>query len=41
MAKWEARKYVEYLETADKRMIFEYPRADRLTLDDGQAFYDS
>lgn len=41
MAKWEAARYVEYLESADKSAIFEYPRAERLTLGDGQAFFDS
>ena len=41
MARWEARKYVEYLETADKSVIFEYPRTERLTLEGGQAFFDS
>ena len=41
MAKWEAERYVEYLEGADKGLIFEYPKAARLTLDDGQEFFDS
>lgn len=41
MAKWEAKRYVEYLESADKGVIFEYPKAERLTLEDGQAFFDS
>ena len=41
MAKWEARRYVEYLETADKSVIFEYPRTERLTLEGGQGFFDS
>ena len=41
MAKWEAARYVEYLKTADKSAIFEYPHAERLTLKDGQAFFDS
>lgn len=41
MAKWEAARYVEYLEGADKSLIFEYPKAARLTLDDGQEFFDS
>ncbi len=26
MAKWHARKYVEYLENADRSVIFEYPK---------------
>ena len=41
MAKWEARRYVEYLKSADKDRIFEYPRTERLTLEDGQEFFDS
>jgi S-ribosylhomocysteine lyase len=41
MAKWEARRYVEYLKSADKDHIFEYPRTERLTLEDGQEFFDS
>ena len=41
MAKWEAARYVEYLEAADKSVIFEYPKAERLTLEDGQEFFDS
>ena len=41
MAKWEAARFVEYLETADKNVIFEYPKTERLTLGDGQEFFDS
>ena len=41
MARWEAAKYVEYLKTADKGTIFEYPRTERLTLEGGQEFFDS
>ena len=41
MAKWEAAKFVGYLESADKNAIFEYPKTERLTLDGGQAFFDS
>lgn len=41
MARWEARRYVEYLKSADKSRIFEYPKTERLTLDDGQEFFDS
>jgi S-ribosylhomocysteine lyase len=41
MAKWEAERFVEYLTNADKDVIFEYPKAERLTLDDGQEFFDS
>ena len=41
MAKWEAKRYVEYLKNADKRSIFAYPKAEKLTLKDGQEFFDS
>lgn len=41
MARWEAQKYVEYLETADREAMLEYPKAERLTLENGQAFFDS
>lgn len=41
MAKWEAARFVEYLESADKNVIFEYPKTERLTLGDGQEFFDS
>ena len=41
MARWEARRFVEYLETADQSKIFEYPRGERPALDDGHSFYDS
>lgn len=41
MAKWEAKRYVEYLKSADKGLIFEYPKTERLTLEDGQEFFDS
>ena len=42
MAKWEANKYVEYLEkNANNNLIFEYPKTERLTLDDGNNFFDS
>lgn len=41
MAKWEAARYVEYLKTADRSTMFEYPKAERLTLEDGQQFFDS
>ncbi|MCR5544727.1 MAG: S-ribosylhomocysteine lyase [Eubacterium sp.] len=41
MAKWEAKKYVDYLEKADKSLIFTYPQTERLKLDDGQNFFDS
>lgn len=41
MAKWEAKRYVEYLTNANKDLIFEYPKAERLTLEDGQEFFDS
>ena len=42
MAKWYAREYAAYLEAnADNPAIFEYPRAERLTTEDGQRFFDS
>lgn len=41
MAKWEAGKYVEYLETADQDAIFSYPLTEKLELEDGQQFFDS
>ena len=41
MAKWEADRFVEYLTTADKEAIFEYPKTSKLTLEDGQEFFDS
>lgn len=41
MARWEAKRYVEYLTGANKDQIFEYPKAQRLTLENGQEFFDS
>ena len=41
MAKWEAKRYVEYLENAGGKNIFEYPKTEKLTLEDGQKFFDS
>ena len=41
MAKWEAKKYVEYLETADPSAMFEYPKTEKLKLDGGREFFDS
>ena len=41
MAKWEAARFVEYLETADKSVIFEYPHTERLVLDGNLEFFDS
>lgn len=41
MAKWEAARYVEYLTNADKDTIFEYPKTEKLKLEDGQEFFDS
>ena len=41
MARWEANRFVDYLEHADKNLIFAYPQQDRLQLKDGQAFFDS
>ena len=41
MAKWEAKRYVEYLTRADQNTIFEYPKTEKLKLENGQAFFDS
>ncbi len=41
MAKWEAARYVEYLEKADLDAIFNYPLTEKLELEDGQQFFDS
>ncbi|MBQ8305544.1 MAG: S-ribosylhomocysteine lyase [Blautia sp.] len=42
MAKWHARKFAAYLaENAEDPAIFQYPRADRLTTEDGRRFFDS
>ncbi|MBQ7656187.1 MAG: S-ribosylhomocysteine lyase [Clostridia bacterium] len=41
MAKWEAKRYVEYLMNADKEKIFEYPQTERLTVEGNQSFFDS
>lgn len=46
MARFEAQKYVEYLESyadrpEEQEEIFEYPKVERLRLKDGQDFFDS
>ena len=41
MAKWEADRFVKYLETADQNVIFSYPKTERLKLEDEQTFFDS
>ncbi|MBR5969591.1 MAG: S-ribosylhomocysteine lyase [Lachnospiraceae bacterium] len=42
MAKWEAARYVTYLEeNAGRNEIFEYPQTERLKLDGEQEFFDS
>ena len=42
MAKWYAREFAAYLEAnADNPAIFEYPKTERLTTEDGQHFFDS
>jgi S-ribosylhomocysteine lyase len=42
MARWEAEKFVKYLEeNAGRNILFEYPKAERLQLEDGQQFFDS
>ena len=40
-AKKEAAAYVAYLETADKSVLFTYPKTERLTLDGSKKFFDS
>ena len=46
MARFEARKYTDYLMYYEvypeqRAQIFEYPKTERLRLDDGQEFFDS
>lgn len=41
MAKWEAERYVQYLENSDIELITKYPQTDRLMLENEQAFFDS
>ncbi len=44
MAKYYAKRFVEYLTDADDHCdtdIFEYPKTDRLTTEEGQQFFDS
>lgn len=42
MAKWFAKEFADYLEAnAENSGIFEYPKAERLTTDDGRHFFDS
>ena len=41
MAKWEAARYVNYLETADRSLIFSYPKTERPQLEGDRAFFDS
>ena len=42
MAKWYAKEFADYLAAnAGKPEVFEYPKAERLVTDAGQAFYDS
>lgn len=41
MAKWEAGRYVEYLKSADRDLMFNYPQAEKLVLEGGQTFFDS
>ena len=41
MAKWEAAKFVEYLQNADRSRIFEYPKAEKLKLENDREFFDS
>lgn len=42
MAKWYAKEFVAYLEiNAENTDIFEYPKTERLVINDGQSFFDS
>ena len=42
MAKWYAAEFVAYLqENAGNAAIFEYPKSQRLTTNDGKMFFDS
>ena len=42
MAKWYAAEFATYLEAnAGNAAIFEYPKTERLIMDDGQQFFDS
>ena len=41
MAKWESARYVKYLENADKSVIFEYPKTEKLKLENDRVFFDS
>ena len=42
MAKWYAVRFADYLAAnADNAEIFEYPKTERLIMEDGQQFYDS
>ncbi len=42
MAKWYAKEFSDYLkENNDNKLIFEYPKTNRLITNDGNNFYDS
>lgn len=42
MAKWYAAEFATYLEeNANNNAIFEYPKTERLSVNDGQKFFDS
>ena len=41
MARWEAGRFAEYLEHADKNVIFSYPKTDKLMVEGKQEFFDS
>ncbi len=42
MAKWYAKEFASYLEeNSDNPDIFEYPKTNRLIMDNGQQFFDS
>ncbi len=42
MAKWYAKEFKEYLEkNKDNEDIYEYPKAERLVIEEGKHFFDS
>ena len=42
LAKWYAKEFSEYLiKNKDNNLIFEYPKTERLIINDGNNFYDS
>ena len=42
LAKWYAKDFSKYLiKNKDNNLIFEYPKTERLIINDGNNFYDS